>query len=665
MKTQPFIRTLFLRYLCLVFFIPIAPVAASEDIFESLQNDLAKYEKIATDTRQNVDYMPYVVSVLSGDELLKLGVTNLRDALELLPGVDLAVGMAGVRNAIFRGSNPFAYGQSKLVIDGSIVNDQLFGGYNQYLDLPVQLIHRIEVVRGAGSLLSHINGYSGSVHVITKSNRDDQEQTDNQVFAAVGSDQHGMAGFVLSKQFKQGKFSADFIAQKHEMESEPLTDRFGKTGVADQELENYNLGLSAQYNSLDIKGRFAKNDSGASYGQAFSLSDDPDDELSIDNNVVDIRYYFDLAQDVKGHFRLGYLDETRTLQNKVMPDGSMMGMLPNGRYFLVDYEEQTFREGVELDISRFDDHKVTIGVLWEQSQVEENIGRISDNNLSSFNTFPLLLRTDRDHFSFYFDDLWNINEKLTVQFGLRFDDYDDVEEEISPRLAMVYRYDDNNIYKLMFTESFREPSWREQYLNAPAFYKPNLNLLSEKVRAYEAAYIRHLGKDESFKINAFLLENSDQIHAQNATKTFNNQPDSELWGLEMEYQTPVGINGKFNINYSFVDGDNVDNKLANSTQQMLKAYYSHNLTSQLSVSGVFKYIGEKQRIPSDNRQDVDQYMTLDLATQYEFTDQNVLLNVSVKNVFDEKYYFPSPADTYPTDFEQQGRQLMVSIRMGF
>ena len=53
-------------------------VFASEGLFESLQNDMAKFEKIATDTRQNVDYMPYVISTLSGNELKKLGVINLR-----------------------------------------------------------------------------------------------------------------------------------------------------------------------------------------------------------------------------------------------------------------------------------------------------------------------------------------------------------------------------------------------------------------------------------------------------------------------------------------------------------------------------------------------------------------------------------------------------------
>jgi outer membrane receptor for ferrienterochelin and colicin len=641
-------------------------VSASEMLFESLQNDMEKFEKIATETRQNVDYMPYVISTLSGTELKQLGIINLREALELLPGVDLAVGMAGVRNPIFRGSNPFAYGQSKLIIDGSVVNDQLFGGYNQYLDLPVNLIHRIEVVRGPGSLLSHINGYSGSIHVVTKINRDDLENTDNEVFASVGSDDYAKAGFVVSKNYGAGDINLDFVGQAHNDESELLTDRFNQTGTADQELKHYNLGFSIHHDALDVKGRLNRNDSGTSYGQAFSLSDDKTDYLNIDNNLLDINYRIDIADDITANLLLGYLDETRTLKNKVIPDGFTMGMktFPDGRYFLVDYKEETLREGLEFKIDRFKNHKMTFGFLWEQSKVKENLGKTSDDNLASTSTFPLLLTSERDRFSIYFDDLWDISEKVALQYGLKYDDYDDVDSELSPRLALVYRLDDVNIFKLMFTESYREPSWREQYLKADAFYKANLNLVSENVRAYEAAYIRLLENNAKFKINTFLLENQSQIHAQN-NPAFENNEDENLWGVEMEYLTLLGSSGKFNVNYSYVDGANVDGQLANSTQHMLKAYLLYEISESLSASGIFKYIGDKGRIPGDSRSDVGDYQTVDIAANYEFPQHDIDLSLSIKNLFDTKYYFPSPAGTYERDFEQNGRQFFLSIGVGF
>jgi len=261
----------------------------------------------------------------------------------------------------------------------------------------------------------------------------------------------------------------------------------------------------------------------------------------------------------------------------------------------------------------------------------------------------------------------SIYEKLTFQFSLKFDHYNDVDNQLSPRIAAVYRQDNNNIYKLMITESFREPSWREQYLNEKlGFYKPNLILDPEKVRAYEMAYIHRFNSQSNLKLNAFLLDNNDQIHAQNATKTFLNQPGNRLWGIETEYTSAVGNKGSLNINYSYVNGDNVDNALANSAQHMIKGFYKHSITDNLTLSSIFKYVSDKGRIPIDPRnEDVDEYVTFDLSAEYKFKPEDVTLNLNVKNIFDESYYFPAPSDTYDEDFEQLGRQFSVSIKKGF
>ena len=65
----------------------------TDDMLSLLNDDLNKYSQIATATRQNVDYMPYVISVLETEELSQLGLLTLRDALNLVPGVDLSIGM--------------------------------------------------------------------------------------------------------------------------------------------------------------------------------------------------------------------------------------------------------------------------------------------------------------------------------------------------------------------------------------------------------------------------------------------------------------------------------------------------------------------------------------------------------------------------------------------
>ncbi len=632
------------------------------DLLLSLESDMQKYSEIAQETKQNVDYMPYVVSVLQNKELTKLGILSLREALGLVPGVDISVGMAGVKNPIFRGSNPYAMGQSKLIIDGVVVNDQMFGAYNQYLDMPVDIIERIEIVRGPGSLLSSVNAYAGSIHVITKANRDDGLEKEKNIFAAFGSDEYMMGGFVAA--YKEGdlELSSDLFYQRHDKELHAWPDRLpsaSNTEYAPLWLKNYALGVNAIYKGFYFKSRFAMNESGVGYGQPFTLTNDTSDYLDVQNNFLEAGYELDISKDIKATLSVSYFDEWRELQNQVMRPTMMM---PNGMYFFVNYTEQTFKERVEFKISTFEDHIITTGVELSQSRVKDNTAKTAMNGYQDTD----LLSTDRrEHSSFYADDLINLDEKISLQIGAKFDHYSDVKDQFSPRIAVVHRYDDENIYKLMYTRSYREPSWREQYLVGNHYFSADPNVRPETVDAYEAAYIHKFGIGNDVKINAFYLNNKDQIHAQDTTRTFTNRGDNELYGFETELKTHFRENDQFYLNYSYVDGSNVSGALANSAQHMARAYYIYNINEQLSLSPLIKYVGEKGRVISDTREDVDDYITADLSAMYTHKQSDTTISLSIKNIFDTTYYLPSPENTYPDDFRQEGINFLVRLEQRF
>ena len=637
----------------------------SESLLESLEGDLEKYAQIATNTKQNVDYMPYVVSVLNNEELVKLGVLSLREALVLLPGVDISIGMAGVQNPIFRGSNPYAMGQSKLIIDGVVVNDQMFGAYNQYLDIPIDIIERIEVVRGPGSLESNVNAYAGSVSVITKANKDDGSDKEQNIFASFGSDEYMLGGFVASYQEDGFEISSDLFYQRHDKELPVGPDRFGNSGDAPLKLKNYALGINSHYKDFYLKGRFSKNESGVSYGQSFSLSDDSSDYLDVQNNALEVGYGFDIAKGIIATLSLGYFDEYRDLQNKVIPDLVPMRP-PNGVYFLVNYTEYTFKERFEIKASAIDDHMITAGVELSQSRIKDNEAKNSVDNLQTFiNEKELLSNSKREHMSLYIDDLINIDEKTSLQVGMKFDHYSDVKNQFNPRLGLVHRYDDDNIYKLMYTHSYREPSWREQYLIGAHYFRADVNVEVESVEAFEAAYIRKLGMQKDIKLNAFYLKNKDQIHAQDASRTFTNRGDNELYGFETELKMIFDNKDQLYVNYSYVDGSNVSGALANSAQHMARAYYIYNMIEHLTLSPILKYIGQKERVSTDTREDVDDYVTFDLSMAYWYKPNDLSLSVSLKNLFNTSYYLPSPEATYPNDFEQAGSSFLIRLNKRF
>jgi len=659
--------------LCVSFLTLLLAEDSQESYIKELQEDVSKYSKIATDIKQNVDYMPYVVSTLNSKELTKLGVLSLREALSLIPGVDLSIGATGLKNPIFRGSNPFIMGQSKLIIDGVVVNDQMYGAYNQYLDMPIDIIQRIEVVRGPGSLLSNVNAYAGSIHVITKANRIDGGKKEKSVFGIVGSDRYAMGGFVLSYKENDLELNSDLFYLEHDRKLPAGADRFGNSFDAPQWLDNYAFGLSARYKDLYLKGRFAKNRSGVSYGESFSLSEDSSDYLDVENSFLEIGYKFDIYSGIEAKISVGYFDEHRELKNKVMPDASSMvtsdGIpmrLPYGYYFLFNYAEQTFNERFELKISSIQNHNITAGVTMSQNRLKDNIAKHSIDNLQSFSQITKLLDENHpEHIIWYVDDLINLNEKTSIQLGLKVDDLSDLETQFSPRFALVHRYDDENIYKFMYTHSYREPSLREEYLEGAHYFNSAPVIQVEKVDAYEASYIRKMNLNTNLEFNIFYLRNRDQINAENSTHTFKNSGDNELYGLEAEFKTTLINNNQLYINYSYVEGSNTENSLADSAQNMAKLYYIYKFDEHIDLSSILKYVGEKRRIDGDTRENVDDYLTADFSVVYTYKPYDLMLSASLKNLFDQKYYLPAPNGTYERDFQQEGRSFLIRMSKTF
>ena len=63
--------------------------AQTNDILNSISQDMNRFNTVATVTKQNEHYQPYIISVFKGKELEKLGILNLKEALRLVPGVDM------------------------------------------------------------------------------------------------------------------------------------------------------------------------------------------------------------------------------------------------------------------------------------------------------------------------------------------------------------------------------------------------------------------------------------------------------------------------------------------------------------------------------------------------------------------------------------------------
>ncbi len=107
------------------------------------------------------------VTVLTHDDLARLGIASVIDALRLAPGVDArSRGPHDMQTDIsIRGA---AFGQSLVLVDGLRINDSQSGHHDGDIPLAAAGVDRIEIVSGAGSTVHGADALGGTINVITR-----------------------------------------------------------------------------------------------------------------------------------------------------------------------------------------------------------------------------------------------------------------------------------------------------------------------------------------------------------------------------------------------------------------------------------------------------------------------------------------------------------------
>ncbi len=115
------------------------------------------------------------VTVLTGDDIRRSGVTQVPEALRLVPGVQVARLNAHQWGISVRGFNEVFANKLLVMVDGRSVYTPLFSGTLwEYQDLSLESIERIEVVRGPGASVWGANAVNGVINIITKSARESE-----------------------------------------------------------------------------------------------------------------------------------------------------------------------------------------------------------------------------------------------------------------------------------------------------------------------------------------------------------------------------------------------------------------------------------------------------------------------------------------------------------
>lgn len=147
------------------------PAAAAPPLLEQPLEDLLAVEVTTLGRRvQAVHDVAGAVTVVAGDDLQRGGARSVLEVLAQVPGVSVERYNGRLTSVAVRGDGSSRYARNVLVLlDGRSQYSALFGGVEwELLDLPLAVIERIEVLRGAGSALWGGHAVNSVINIVTR-----------------------------------------------------------------------------------------------------------------------------------------------------------------------------------------------------------------------------------------------------------------------------------------------------------------------------------------------------------------------------------------------------------------------------------------------------------------------------------------------------------------
>ncbi len=714
----------FLSVLC------ISVVSAAEQKgaadFESLLNEVSD---IATKKSINVDYLPSVVTVIEAETFLDAGIQNVSQALDMLPGFQEQVSSMGYTISTVRGfKNPNAYfaDKIKILVDGVPINNEVTGTTSFYLDFPLQLIEKIEVLRGPASTMYGGGAYYGAVNIITKLGSSKKE---NQVYVGAGSYGTITAGTNLYMTDNGWNIFADgYVASNDKSLYFNAKDPIN-SGYSQEAMKDYSVGFKAANGGWEFLTRLKHETSGNFYsfeGALNPIPDKPENHSSI--YLFSQLSYKTSFDDYKLETKINYSHRTESVNANIASVAQTSGYffvvgipMTEGFYSVENLQEDNYGFESTLNLPEIASNDISVGVgatydvvtkdnyfsSVENAIVQSgNMAALKNNPIFNYNnnsepaywldptaTTIVPKNISRTNVYGYLQDLISITDKTDLILGLRFDNYSDFGFQLSKRAGLVYRASDTTTLKLLYGSAYRAPTFTE----ANALGHINLrmgdpNIKPEECNTYEAALVYSPNFYNKFTLNFYYTQLHNVIDLEELYDTpigYRNYPNRESKGVEFEYFFKTSMKHNFYFNASYTNTDyatapdgsvasydpSIVQRMPDISPFMAKGLYIYKPTQKLSLGTAWRYFSAttQTRMPwvvsgivaGDFQASVPAVHIFDETLTYRFTSQSKI-QASIKNLFDARVLQPSYYyDSAHDGIQREGRNYLITYVQKF
>ncbi len=239
---------------------------------------------------------PAAVTIITSEDIRLYGYYTLADALRSLRGFYIS----NDRNYVYLGTRGFSRptdynNRILLLIDGHVINDNIYlsAAFGTELVLDLDIVERIEVIRGPGSALYGAGAMFAVVNVVSRSGA----AVDGiSASATLGSFGYRRGAFNIGKEFANGfSFLVSLLARSIDGDDiyfPEYDDPETNSGVAENLDwdDSYGAFLTARKGNLSFLGRFSQREKGVPTG-AYEVNFNDPAAQSLDREAsLEIKY---------------------------------------------------------------------------------------------------------------------------------------------------------------------------------------------------------------------------------------------------------------------------------------------------------------------------------------------------------------------------------------
>jgi outer membrane receptor protein involved in Fe transport len=638
------------------------PSPAVKSLDAALLGDLPVVEAASLHT-QTLEEAPANVTIIGEDEIRRFGYRTLGEALSSVRGFyvtnDRSYRYVGVRGF----SLPGDYNTRFLVmLNGHSLTENVYGSNNYFgqdFGLDMDLVKRIEIIRGPSSALYGSNGMFATVNIITKSPVEGELAR-----ASAEVDSFGERKAIVSTSLNLGQ-GANLLISGSVFNNSGQSFYFPEFAGSDSGSgwargvdgeRGYHTFTNLVWRNWSFIGFFnsrEKNYPTPSYGVIFGdrgnkILDRRDFmEASWSRTVgadgtLRWRVYYD-DHEYRGRYDMP-LDDT-IQDNRDLSQGNWVGT------------QITYR----FDLPR------RSGSLTLGSELNADI-RTLQQNLDMQPSRRLFLDLNDPDLSFaaFLQHEWQFRPAWTLNLGLRFDESRNHGHFVAPRLALVYQRSPKTVYKLVAGVAFRDPTaFEEFYDDKGASQLSNAGLRPENIQTLEGSIERKLSKRVSAVVCVYHYRLSNLIEAVpvgDGIIQYQNVARYRGQGAEVEFKGSAWKGLEATASVALVDldrGNTADSWPANSPNVVGKILVAAPLDrGRFTVAGAFESMSRRRTFGYDI---VGPAYLTNLTVTSARLHPDFDVQVGIRNLFDQRAWDPASPGQGLDVLARDGRSAFVKL----